>query len=202
MRRARVLLTGYSAILKVMAICARSMSSTTDEERRALVRMLAWSVGCDRCNHRVAALCRPFESRQSITRWHAATTLVPQAVPLAIPIGIAFGIAFGLSARPTHERREGDAARRAGCVGVELRDSRVGDARGESSLPGDRDSRAQGQGISRSVTASKGLQRNDALRAAQPGRALCGRRGATTRSPVRLPAFISGSRLRRPRSRL
>ena len=44
-QRGWILLSGYSAILKVIAICAMSVSTTDEDERRALSRTLAWSVG-------------------------------------------------------------------------------------------------------------------------------------------------------------
>src|SRR5688572_29540065 len=44
-RRAWVLLNGYFAILKVIAVCALNVSSTTRDERQALSRAVAWSVG-------------------------------------------------------------------------------------------------------------------------------------------------------------
>ena len=98
-RRLRVLLAGYAAILKVIAICAFTASPATDEERRVLGRTLAWSVGLIVV---IAGLLTlpPLYDRPHANRWYAATTVVPQAMPLAIPIGIAFGLALGLRARP------------------------------------------------------------------------------------------------------
>jgi hypothetical protein len=97
-RRAWVLLSGYAAILKVIAICALNVSATTDDERRALWRTLAWSIGCIAAIS--ALLTVPPLVEMAMRRWDAAIALVPQALPLAIPMGIAIGIAFGLSARP------------------------------------------------------------------------------------------------------
>jgi hypothetical protein len=97
-RRAWALLRGYFAILKVMAICAMSVSTTTHDERRALSRTLVWSVGWIAAIS--ALLTLPPLVELSIRRWDAAIALVPQAMPLGIPMGIAIGIAFGLSARP------------------------------------------------------------------------------------------------------
>jgi hypothetical protein len=93
-----VLLTGYVAILKVIAMCAVSVPSTGDE-RRAVARTLAWSVTMVLVIA-VLLMVPPLHSRPSMG-WKAATTLVPQAMVLAIPIGIAFGLAFGLAATPT-----------------------------------------------------------------------------------------------------
>ena len=43
-RRVWVLLAGYAAILKVIAMCALSVSLESADERRAVARTLAWSV--------------------------------------------------------------------------------------------------------------------------------------------------------------
>ena len=97
--RVWILLTGYFAILKVIAICVGSVSVETDEERRTLVRTL------ESCAVMVALilvmLMVPPLIQYSSMGWRVATTLVPQAMALAVPIGIAFGLAFGLSPRPT-----------------------------------------------------------------------------------------------------
>ena len=97
--RVWILLTGYFAILKVIAICVGSVSVETDEERRTLVRTL------QSCALMVAVilvmLIVPPLINHPRMGWRAATTLVPQAMALSVPIGIAFGLAFGLSARPT-----------------------------------------------------------------------------------------------------
>jgi len=97
-RRVWILLSGYCAIVKVIAICALSLPTMTDEERRALSRTLAWSAGSIAAIS--ALLTLPPLVAWSMRRWDAAMILVPQAIPLAIPMGIAIGIAFGLSARP------------------------------------------------------------------------------------------------------
>ena len=97
-RRARVLLRGYFAILKVIVVCATSVSATTPDERQALSTTLAWSVGWIALISALLTLPPLFD--RSMQRWDAAFTLIPQALPLAIPMGVAIGIAFGLSARP------------------------------------------------------------------------------------------------------
>jgi hypothetical protein len=97
-QRGWILLSGYLAIVKVMAICALSVSTTTHDERQALSRTFAWSVGWIAAIS--ALLTLPPLVELSIRRWDAAMALVPQAMPLGIPMGIAIGIAFGLSARP------------------------------------------------------------------------------------------------------
>ena len=97
-RRAWVLVTGYSAVLKVIVVCALSVSSTSHDERQALSRTFAWSVGWIVVIS--ALLTLPPLLQWSMRRWDAAITVIPQALPLAIPMGISIGIAFGLSARP------------------------------------------------------------------------------------------------------
>jgi hypothetical protein len=96
--RVWILLGGYAAILKVIAICALSVSSTTHDERQVLLRTLIWSVGSMAAISALLTLAPLLEI--SVLRWDAAIALVPQAVPLAIPMGSAIGIAFGLSSRP------------------------------------------------------------------------------------------------------
>ena len=97
-RRVWALLTGYSAVLKVIAVCALSVSSTTPDEHEVLRKTLAWSAGWVAAISTLLMLPPLLDS--SMRRWDAALALVPQAMPLAIPMGIAIGIAFGLSARP------------------------------------------------------------------------------------------------------
>ena len=97
-QRVASLLIGYGASLTVIAMCAVSMSTTTRDERSALSKTLAWSIGWIAALS--ALLAVPPLLDHSMRRWDAAIALVPQAMPLAIPIGIALGIAFGLSARP------------------------------------------------------------------------------------------------------
>ena len=105
-RRAWLLVTGYVAILKVMALCVARVSLDSADERRALTSALAWSAAMFVVVFALLVLL-PLYSFQNIPRgWYAATTLVPQALPLAIPIGIAFGIAFGLHARPAASVRK------------------------------------------------------------------------------------------------
>jgi hypothetical protein len=97
-RRTRVLVIGYLAILEVMLMSVLQPAATIDNERRALWRTLAWSVGWIVAIS--ALLTLPPLVAHSMQRWDAAMAVVPQALPLAIPMGMAFGIAFGLSARP------------------------------------------------------------------------------------------------------
>lgn len=99
--RAWVLIVGYLAIIKVIAICAVRLSGQSDVERRALARTGVWSV-CLVVAITALLMVPPYYNfAHEIRGWSAAKTLVPQAAPLAIPIGIALGLAFGFSGRPT-----------------------------------------------------------------------------------------------------
>ena len=101
LRRAWILLAGYCAILQVIAICGFRISATNEDERRALVTTLAWSLVMV-VAVAVLLILPPLYYRSSAFRggWYAAMVM-PQVVPLAIPLGVAFGVAFGLSVRPT-----------------------------------------------------------------------------------------------------
>ena len=95
-RRGWILIAGYSAILKTIAICALSVSVAATDERRALIGTLIWS-----CLIIVAAtgllLLPPLSIVEGNVSSEYLIQLLPQAVPLAIPIGVAFGIAFGMA---------------------------------------------------------------------------------------------------------
>ena len=97
--RVWILLAGYVAIFKVMAMCVGRVSVESDDERRDLVKMVAWSAAMV-VVILVVLMVPPLINHHGVG-WYAATTVVPQAMALAIPIGIAFGMAFGFSARPT-----------------------------------------------------------------------------------------------------
>lgn len=97
--RVHALLAGYFAILKVIAMCVGRVSVDTDEERRHLVTLLAWSAAMVAVF--IVLLMVPPVVAHPRMGWQLTTTLVPQAMGLAIPIGIAFGMAFGVSGRPT-----------------------------------------------------------------------------------------------------
>jgi len=103
--RAWVLGVGYLAIIKVISICAVSVSTATNDERRAIVRTGLWSVCIVLAMTAVLIVPPYYNFTSGIRGTYPASalvmTLVPQAVPLAIPFGIAFGLAFGLVVRPT-----------------------------------------------------------------------------------------------------
>lgn len=102
-RRARALIAGYVAIAKVIAMCALSVSGTTDDERRAIVRTAAWSftltVVCT-----AVLMLPPLSIADGDLSSIFLAGLIPQALPLAIPIGLTFGIAIGLGHRPADRR--------------------------------------------------------------------------------------------------
>jgi hypothetical protein len=97
-RRVTVLAGGYAAILKVITMCALSVSVATDDDRRAILRTMAWSLTLT-----VAVTGLLMLPPLSIVEGRLSSIflagLIPQAVPLAIPIGLTFGIAFGMAGR-------------------------------------------------------------------------------------------------------
>ena len=100
--RVRILLAGYVAILKVIAMCAVSVSLESADERRAVARTLTWSVTIVVLITALLMVPPLYRHRPpSVRGWEIATTLLPQALGLAIPLGVAFGIAFGLGSRAT-----------------------------------------------------------------------------------------------------
>ena len=196
----RILLAGYVAILKVIAMCAVSVSLESADERRAVARTLAWSVTIVVVTT-VLLMVPPLYRRPSSRGWDIAATALPQALALAIPLGVAFGIAFGLRARPTMSIAKtmlvcalAASALNFGMLAWGL--PAGNQAFREITLP-----RAQSAGISRRRhRAVEGIQRNDAVRAARRDNALFGRasRDARAGSPS---AFICASRSPRRRSR-
>jgi hypothetical protein len=97
--RVSVLLAGYFAIFKVIAICAGTISVETHEERRALLRMVAWSGAMFLVT--AALLTGVPISRYDAVDANEARAVAVQALPLAIPIGLALGLAFGIPSRLT-----------------------------------------------------------------------------------------------------
>ncbi len=98
--RAAVLLRGYVAVLRVVAICALDVSDATNADRRAVTRTLTWALSLAIVMTTLFTI-PPLLDHPDAMGWYAAMTVVPQALPLAIPIGLGFAIAFGLSARVT-----------------------------------------------------------------------------------------------------
>ncbi len=96
-RRVWMLIRGYFAILKVMAVCALGISVATDEERNGLVRTFAWSLTFMIAAAALLMLPPLWLSEPGFGSTRHLVQLTPQAVPLAIPVGLAFGIAFGLA---------------------------------------------------------------------------------------------------------
>ena len=98
-QRGWMLLSGYSAVVKVIAICALSAPAAASE-RDAVARTFAWSAAMVVMVAALLMVPPLYAFSGPITGWYAMSTLT-QGLPLAIPIGIAFGIGFGLRARPT-----------------------------------------------------------------------------------------------------
>ena len=97
-RRFMAIITSYPAVLRVIAICAFDVSSTTNDDCRAVIRTLMWTFALTIAMTMLLVL-PPLSIHPELNEWGGTALLVPQALPLAIPIGLAFGIAFGLSAR-------------------------------------------------------------------------------------------------------
>jgi hypothetical protein len=95
-----VLVGGYVAILKVIIMCALSVSVATDDHRRAIIRTMAWSLTLTVVVTGLLVLPPLSIVEGSLTSILLAG-LIPQAVPLAIPIGLTFGIAVGMAGRTT-----------------------------------------------------------------------------------------------------
>jgi len=93
--RARILLRGYSSLLKVLAMCALSIQTDTEDERNMLAQTLGWSLGFVIASTTLFILPPLYHWGDALRGWEVVLTLVPQAVPLAIPIGLAFGLAIG-----------------------------------------------------------------------------------------------------------
>jgi hypothetical protein len=106
LRRVWILLAGYCAIVKVIAICALNATSPSGDERRVLVRTLGWSVAMMIAVTGLLML-PPLALVEGGLSAISLAGLIPQALPLAIPIGLTFGIAFGMAGRqffPTTKR--------------------------------------------------------------------------------------------------
>ena len=100
-RRVRVLMAGYAAILQVIALCALRVRVSRDDGL-TIVRTMAWSFTLMIAVTAVLML-PPLSMVDGSVSTTVLASLIPQAVPLAIPIGLAFGIALGMS-RCTHTR--------------------------------------------------------------------------------------------------
>jgi Lipopolysaccharide export system permease LptF/LptG len=98
-RRVWALLAGYVAILKVMALCAVSVSGTSPDDWGAIVRTMMWSLALIVAVSGLLMLPPLAQFPEVRLSSLFLVALIPQAVPLAIPIGFTFGIAFGLAGR-------------------------------------------------------------------------------------------------------
>ena len=101
-RRARVLLAGYVAILEVMLMCAVQPSPATTDERRALVRTFAWAGGITAATSAILILMS-VAVLPGVPLFFLAllTTLM---LPIALPVGLIVGIAVGLGGRTVTRR--------------------------------------------------------------------------------------------------
>jgi Lipopolysaccharide export system permease LptF/LptG len=96
-RRVVRLLTGYLAVLKVIAMTAIEKPLGADDERHALIRTFAWAAGAIVCASGVVLVLTVVALRGMPPYYTALMT--PMMLPIAIPIGLTLGIAFGLSGR-------------------------------------------------------------------------------------------------------
>lgn len=97
-RHGRILLTGYSAVLEVIAMSAMETSTITDDGRRALIRTLFWGLGATVCALGVLVVLTA-AVLPGIPAYYLAL-MAAMMLPIAMPIGLTFGIAFGLGGRP------------------------------------------------------------------------------------------------------
>ena len=98
LQRVRILTVGYLAILEVTVMCAFERPATTDDERRAIARIVVWSVGLTAVITALLVLV-PLSIVEARPSSLFLAGLISQAVPLAIPIGLTLGIALGLTGR-------------------------------------------------------------------------------------------------------
>lgn len=100
-RRVLILVVGYLAVLKVMLMCACE-PSTTDDERRALIRTFAWAGGILAGAGMLLIGLVVATVMIGGAPWprpiHYAF-LIPMALPMALPIGFTFGLAIGFGGR-------------------------------------------------------------------------------------------------------
>jgi Lipopolysaccharide export system permease LptF/LptG len=97
-RRARILFASYLAILEVTLTCALERPAATDDEWRAIVRIVAWSVGLTAVITGLLML-PPLSIVEARASSVFLAGLISQAVPLAIPMGLTLGIALGMAGR-------------------------------------------------------------------------------------------------------
>ena len=102
-QRMWTLVTGYAAIINVTAMCAFSVSIASDDDRRTIIRIMAWFVALTVAFTGLLMLPPLSIVEASISSMFLAA-LIPQAVPLAIPIGLTFGIAVGVAGRTATRR--------------------------------------------------------------------------------------------------
>ena len=131
--RVRILLAGYVAILKVIAMCALSVSLESADERRAVARTLAWSVTMVVITtvtaHGAAALSPSLVEAMGYRGDRSAAGVGVDNSPWS---RVRYCVWFARSADQAH--RENDARLRIRGISVELRRARVGRACGEPGI--------------------------------------------------------------------
>ncbi|HET7158072.1 MAG TPA: LptF/LptG family permease, partial [Burkholderiales bacterium] len=96
LRRVTVLFEGYGAIVQALTTCVLSVPLATDDDRRVIIRTMAWSFTLTVAVTGLLML-PPLSIVESRLSSIFLAGLIPQAVPLAIPIALAFGMAFGMA---------------------------------------------------------------------------------------------------------
>ncbi len=92
-----VLVSGYAAVLEVMAMAALEMPAVANE-RRVLMRTFLWAAGVTASAAGLLIVLTLAQTAYvSTTFLNHVAYVTPQALPIAIPIGLTLGIAFGLN---------------------------------------------------------------------------------------------------------
>jgi hypothetical protein len=101
-RRAKALLSGYTAVLEVMIMCALQEPSAMNGERHAIVRTLLWALAMTVCTSAVV-VALTLAIVPGIPPFYVSL-MAALVLPIAIPVGVTLAIAFAL--------RDGSISRR------------------------------------------------------------------------------------------
>ena len=101
-KRAKVLLTGYAAVLTVIVLCAVETAVAINGERRAVSRSLLWAAAIT-----VSASCLVVILTLAVVPGispYYVSLMAALVLPIAIPVGVTLGIAFGFGGRAVSSR--------------------------------------------------------------------------------------------------
>lgn len=101
-RRVLILLTGYLAVLEVIAMTALEKPPVANEERSALIRTFAWAAGATACAFGLLIVLT-VAALPGIPPFYVVL-MTPMMLPIAMPVGLTLGIGFGLSGRTISPR--------------------------------------------------------------------------------------------------